>query len=151
MVGVECYEPGLCGFLLSNVTFALWNSECPCIIYKNAWIQYIRQKICEIGRLLVCAKEKDPHVTVKDLVCPCNFSKTVHAVKRVAGYDEIRNTYSRASLAVKLGHTLKKISMLVESTAKIEGDKKTVDEAHDFQKVYDAGWNEFISATARQT
>ncbi|KAI4903902.1 hypothetical protein NFI96_028811 [Prochilodus magdalenae] len=113
--------------------------------------EFIRQKMRELGRLLMSAQEVTPLKSVKDLICPENFMHTVTAVKQTAGYNKDTDKYKSPSVAVKLGHSLNRIAMLVESTATIKGDKATAEEANSFQKIYSSRWHEYISATARRT
>ncbi|KAL6467417.1 hypothetical protein MHYP_G00252210 [Metynnis hypsauchen] len=113
--------------------------------------EYMRQKMRELGRLQICTQAVTPLKCIKDLIRPENFMHAVNAVKQTAGYNKDTNKYASASVAVKLGHSLNRIAMLVESSATIEGDKATAKEASSFQKIYSSRWHEYISATARRT
>ncbi len=95
--------------------------------------EYIRQKMRELGRLLICAREVSPLTSIKELIHPTNFMHTINAVKRAAGYDEQSNVYEKASVAVKLGHSLNKIAMLIESHSTIAGDEETGKVAKSFR------------------
>lgn len=77
--------------------------------------EHIRQKMRELGRLLICAREVSPLTSIKELIHPTNFMHTINAVKRAAGYNEETNVFEKASVAVKLGQSLNKIAMLIES------------------------------------
>lgn len=50
--------------------------------------EYIRQKVREMGRLLISLRKKYAIFSFEDAVKPNNFYKVVEAVKDVAGYDE---------------------------------------------------------------
>lgn len=110
--------------------------------------EYIRQKLRELGRLLVCSRKTTPLKTIQDHVKPINFLHVVQAVKHVAGFDSETNTYKCPSLALKIGHSLKKMSMLVESRANVQSNYSAAKDARTFRRVYDTRWNEMISAAS---
>lgn len=70
---------------------------------------YIITKAQEMGRLLLTLRQKYSIFSFEDAVKPNNFYKIIGAVKTVAGYDEEKHSYSTPSLALKLGHSFKKI------------------------------------------
>jgi len=113
--------------------------------------EYIRQKMRELGRLLICTREVTPLTSIKELIHPTNFMHAVSAVKRTAGYNEETNIYEKASVAVKLGHSLNKIAMLIESHSTINEDNESAEFANSFQQLYRTRWPEYISSTARRT
>ncbi|KAF3838040.1 hypothetical protein F7725_009808 [Dissostichus mawsoni] len=113
--------------------------------------EYIRQKLRELGRLLVCSRKTTPLKTIQDHVKPINFLHVVQAVKHVAGFDSETNTYKCPSLALKIGHSLKKISMLVESRANVQSNYSAAKDARTFRRVYETRWNELISAASLRT
>ncbi|XP_036419034.1 uncharacterized protein LOC118802695 isoform X2 [Colossoma macropomum] len=112
---------------------------------------YIRQKMREVGRLLLEAQKLTPLKKMEDFIIPANFSHVVSAVKVVAGYNPEKNTYSIPSLALKLGHSLQKICSIVESNAMICGNQTMAEQAKNFRIIHQARWNEFISAGAITT
>nr|XP_055062225.1 uncharacterized protein LOC129445121 isoform X2 [Misgurnus anguillicaudatus] len=112
---------------------------------------YIRQKMREVGRLLLEARRITPLKTMEDFMIPANFKHVISAVKVVFGFDEEKNSYRIPSLALKLGHSLKKICSIVESNAMMYGDHERAECARDFRKVHQARWNEYISAGAITT
>ncbi|XP_063791731.1 uncharacterized protein LOC134947727 [Pseudophryne corroboree] len=109
---------------------------------------YIRQKLREVGRLLLKAMKVTPLRCMEDFICPPNFLQVVHAVRSLAGYDDRTNTYKIPSLALKVGHSLQKISAMVECQALMEGSALTVERARNFRKIYEARWSELISTAA---
>ncbi|XP_073703962.1 uncharacterized protein [Garra rufa] len=112
---------------------------------------YIRQKMREVGRLLLEARKITPLRSMADFIIPANFKHVISAVKVVAGYDEEKNSYGIPSLALKLGHSVNKISSIVESNAMMYGDHERAECARDFRKIHQARWNEYISAGAITT
>lgn len=75
----------------------------------------------------------------------------VQAVKRVAGHDSETNTYKCPSLALKIGHSLTKISQLVERRANVQNNYPVAKDAHTFRRVYETRWNEQIPAASLRT
>ncbi|XP_051781264.1 uncharacterized protein LOC114648939 [Erpetoichthys calabaricus] len=110
--------------------------------------EYIRQKIRELGRLLLCARRITPLQNMKDFIIPSSFPHVVTAVKCVAGYDQESGTMKTPSLALKLGHSLQKISNIVEAQAMVEENEMMVKNAQSFRKIYETQWNELISSVA---
>ncbi|XP_040904808.1 uncharacterized protein LOC121188928 [Toxotes jaculatrix] len=113
--------------------------------------EYIRQKLRELGRLLVCSRKTTPLKTIEDHVKPANFMHVVQAVKQVAGFDSETSKYKCPSLALKIGHSLTKISLLVESRANVQNNHAAAKDARTFRRVYESRWNEQISAASLRT
>ncbi|XP_057716910.1 uncharacterized protein LOC130931819 isoform X2 [Corythoichthys intestinalis] len=113
--------------------------------------EYIRQKLRELGRLLLCSRKTTSMKTIQEHIQPSNFMNVVQAVKELAGYDGRTGAYKRPSLALKIGYSLTKISMLVESRANLQKDYSAAKEARTFRKVYETRWNENISAASLRT
>ncbi|KAF6728633.1 N-lysine methyltransferase SETD8-A, partial [Oryzias melastigma] len=113
--------------------------------------EYIRQKMRELGRLLICSRKITPLRTIKDHIMPQNFMHVITSVRVLAGYITESKTFKCPSLALKTGHNLTKISELVESQANIQMNYAEAKAACAFRKVYEARWNEFISAASLRT
>ncbi|KAJ0008509.1 hypothetical protein NQD34_015924, partial [Periophthalmus magnuspinnatus] len=104
--------------------------------YDPSKHEYIRQKLRELGRLLLCSRKTTHLKTIKEHVQPANFMHVVQAVKEVAGYNSEKHSYSCPSLALKIGYSLQKVSLLVESRANVIGDENAAKEAQTFHRVY---------------
>ncbi|XP_046691727.1 uncharacterized protein LOC124376601 isoform X2 [Silurus meridionalis] len=113
--------------------------------------EYIRQKMREIGRLLISAREVTPLCKIEDFVDPANFMHVITAVKKACGYDEEKCTFQRPSLALKLGHSLQKIASLVSFQAMMDGDSERAKKANNFSDMYASRWSELISSHALRT
>ncbi|XP_043982140.1 uncharacterized protein LOC122836583 isoform X1 [Gambusia affinis] len=113
--------------------------------------EYIRQKMRELGRLLINSKKTTPMKTIEEHVKPANFMLVVESVKDLAGFVVETSTYKCPSLALKIGYSLKKISELVESRANVQGNSRAAKDARAFQNVYDSRWNEFVSSASLRT
>ncbi|XP_063059396.1 uncharacterized protein LOC134452758 isoform X2 [Engraulis encrasicolus] len=113
--------------------------------------QYIRQKLREVGRLLLYSKEVGHLKTMSDFIIPANFPHVVSAVRHVSGFSAEKNNFCIPSLALKLGHSLKIIANIIECEAMKKGERECVQNAQTFKQIYDTKWNECISSSALRT
>ncbi|XP_076587412.1 uncharacterized protein LOC143321144 isoform X2 [Chaetodon auriga] len=113
--------------------------------------EYIRTKVREMGRLLLTLREKYSILSFEDAVKPSNFYKIVGAVKTVAGYNEERHSYCTPSLALKLGHSLKKVGDIILCRAIAAEDENLIKAADRFTKLCTKEWAGQISHTALAT
>ena len=70
--------------------------------------EYIRQKVRELGRLLVTLRHTTRIHNMEEAIKPGNFFTLTSAVKRVSGFDPQNNSFKAPSLALKIGHSLRK-------------------------------------------
>ncbi|XP_055082072.1 uncharacterized protein LOC129456738 isoform X1 [Periophthalmus magnuspinnatus] len=113
--------------------------------------EYIRQKLREIGRLLLTLRKDFSIHTLEDAVRPANFQMVIQAVKKVSGFDEEKHCYQTPSLALKLGHSLQKISDIIHCRALMAEDSELVKSTQTFKTLYSTKWAEFVSHTALTT
>ena len=112
--------------------------------------EYMRQKVREMGRLLLSLR-KSSIFSFEDAVKPTNFYRVIEAVKDVAGYDEEKHCYRTPSLALKLGHSLKKIGDIILCRAISSEDEATIKAAERFTRLCTKEWTELVSHTALAT
>ncbi|KAM9495718.1 uncharacterized protein Hap1MRO34_020027 isoform 2-T3 [Clarias gariepinus] len=113
--------------------------------------EYIRQKVREMGRLLLSLRKKYSIFSFEDAVKPNNFYKVIEAVKDVAGYDEKTHLYKTPSLALKLGHSLKKIGDIILCRAIAAENDDMIKAAERFKRLCSSEWAEHISHAALAT
>ncbi|MEQ2259538.1 hypothetical protein XENORESO_013403, partial [Xenotaenia resolanae] len=113
--------------------------------------EYIRQKLREIGRLLICLRTEFSVHNLEEAVKPANFQRVVQAVKIVAGFDDENHSYQTPSLALKLGHTLNKICDIIHCRALMAEDEELIKSTNTFKKLYTSKWSELVSHTALNT
>lgn len=111
----------------------------------------IRQNLRQIARLVLEAQKRTPLKEMEDFFVPTNFKHVVSAVNVLAGYNAKSNTYSRPSLAIKLGYQLQKLCGIVENNAINSGDESKAKSAQSFLEVYKKKWNKLVSAGALTT
>lgn len=110
--------------------------------------EYIRQKMRETGRLVLQGRKNGKLKMLSEFFVPANFPHVIEAVKNVAGLNEETNTYKTPSLALKLGHNLKKIANIVECEAMISGDENVIRNVQVFKQICDTKWSECVSSQA---
>ena len=113
--------------------------------------EYIRQKLRESGRLLITLRKEFSIHTLEDAVRPANFDVVIKAVKKVSGYDEEKHCYHTPSLALKLGHSLQKVSDILHCRALMAEDSTLIKSTQSFKTLYATKWSELISHTALTT
>lgn len=115
--------------------------------YENEPEKYenIRQRLRELGRLLVALREKSIF-SFEDAIKPQNFYKVVATVKSITGFDKTLQRFTKPSLALKLGHSLKKIASIVLNS--VDGDEEMVRDTKQFLKLCTEEWTELVSQKA---
>lgn len=82
---------------------------------------------------------------------PANFEVVIKAVKKASGYDEEKHCYHTPSLALKLGHSLHKISDILHCRALMALESPPIKSNQGFKTLYATKWSELISHTALTT
>ena len=89
---------------------------------------YIRAKVREVGRFLVCARELNENLpepksisNLASCIDPEMFPFVIMTVRNLCGFDPDKNSFRNPSLAIKMGQTLKKCAGNLKSMALIEG------------------------------
>ncbi|KAG1934044.1 hypothetical protein F2P79_020181 [Pimephales promelas] len=112
---------------------------------------YIRQKTRQLGRFLQTLRRKSSIQSLEDAIKASNFMKVIEAVKETSGFEEHNNSYKIPSLALKIGHSLLKVSDIIRCHALMAGDEDLIKSSEAFQKLYQAKWSEYISHCALST
>lgn len=110
--------------------------------------EYIRQKMRETGRLVLEGKKNGKLKEVSDFFIPANFPYVIQAVHSVAGLNEETSTFKTPSLALKLGHNLKKMASIIECDAMMADDKNSLSNVQAFKQICDTKWSECVSSQA---
>ena len=112
---------------------------------------YVRQKIRELARLMLIMKKNNKfNLQLKDCIDPAMFNQVVIAVKSLCGCNEQAH-FEKASLALKLGHSLKKCAVLLKSQALTNGDEALKKKSSEFIELYESDWSVEISSMSLQT
>lgn len=110
--------------------------------------QYIREKMRELGRLLLKLKETS-EADLRTYIHPSKFMDVTEAVRELTGAEGGR--YNTPSLALKLGHSLAECAGLLKTTAIIEEDGNLKQATEDFLQLYKSEWCIEVSSRALGT
>ena len=114
--------------------------------------QYIRQKMREMGRFLHNINSIDKSCrTLTESLDPSKFQTIVQAARSTGQYDPTSNTYKSPSMALKIGHTLKKCIQIVKGSALETDNTAEISRCERLQELLEHHWNHEISATAIRT
>ncbi|XP_022530932.2 uncharacterized protein LOC103040472 isoform X3 [Astyanax mexicanus] len=104
----------------------------------------IRQKLRELGKLLVTGRKVASLKKLEDFLDPYNCMQVVEAVRQACEYNSETNTYKIPSLAKKLSIWLVQLSRLVRSKVVIPKDSGLAQKLRDFQKIHEDRWNDLL-------
>ncbi|XP_054869079.1 uncharacterized protein LOC129349540 [Amphiprion ocellaris] len=114
--------------------------------------RYIAQKLRELGRFVLAAKEIDKHVqSLKDICDPANFQLAIKAARHVSNYDASKNEYGKPSTAVKIGFSLKGATEAWIGHCLMRSDVKTEKKAKKFKELLENSWSTYVSTNAHST
>lgn len=113
----------------------------------------VRTKLRQVARLVLefrlVSDIKD--ASLSDLFFPSRFCTVLTAVRSLAGFDDEMHTYTKPSLAIKIGQSLKKVAMMLVSKALIEGNTSKEREARDVNTLLTENWDVEVSSHALRT
>ncbi|KAJ8050051.1 hypothetical protein HOLleu_03094 [Holothuria leucospilota] len=106
---------------------------------------YVSQKMRESARLLIQLRQLKPGLTSwEEFLCPSQFNSAVAAVRAISGNGtedlEDVDGFLHPSLALKLGHNIKKLATIKMVLSIKEGDSGRESEAKNFIKLLNADW-----------
>lgn len=115
---------------------------------RHLW-SHISQKMREIARLVQAVRKRDENVIfLADSIHVSKFDCVVECVKEVAGFTPETKRMTIPSLALKIGHTIKKCCVILKSEAikklDVDGEMK----ADSFLNLCNAEWGGEVSCHA---
>ena len=113
---------------------------------------YISTKMRELARLVLAVRRLDPSIVwLDDCLQAEKFDVIIRAVRVLCGFQEEKNKYAIPSLALKLGHSMKKCcaASIVRSIKKGDGGRRQ--ELENFAYVLDKEWTSEVSCVAHTT
>ncbi|XP_077094610.1 uncharacterized protein LOC143746582 isoform X1 [Siphateles boraxobius] len=114
--------------------------------------RYIAQKLRELGRFMLAAKEIDKHAkTLKDVCDPAKFRLAIEAARHVSNYDVNKNEYGKPSTAVKIGFSLKGATEAWIGHCLMDSDVKTEKKAKKFKELLENSWSIHVSTNAHSS
>ncbi len=113
---------------------------------------YISQKMRELARFLIAARQLDLEVScLQDCLIPAKFPLCPEASKMAAGFNEETHTFKTPSLGLKLGHSLKTCAKILRNRAIVNGEKSAEIAATQFIGLCTDDWKDEISTHALRT
>jgi hypothetical protein len=109
---------------------------------------FIREKVREMVRLMMPLQKLNPNSTLEDFLCPEKFDDIIGAVHSVTGKGEKIIT---PSLAVKMGHGLKKCAAIKIGQCLRRGDQDGRQRTQDFLTLVENEWSLKVSKNALET
>ena len=110
---------------------------------------HIREKMRELGRLLIQLKVEDPTSSLKDFIHPSKFRTVTDAVRAIGGLKD--GSYGIPSLPLKIGHALVQCAGILKSEGLMEDDPGKRKAASEFVELYKSDWNVMVSCRALGT
>jgi len=112
----------------------------------------IRNKMRELARLVLTARNIDKDIVfLKDLICPGKFNTVLEAVKQMTGFNSSSNRFAVPSTALKLRHSLVKVSHILQGEAVRQEDADLNSKAEQFMKLIELEWTTHVSSNALKT
>ncbi|KAI3376190.1 hypothetical protein L3Q82_016405 [Scortum barcoo] len=114
--------------------------------------QYIAQRMRELGRFMLVAKDMDMTVkSLQDLCVPSKFHLVVNVAKRLTEFSPGKNEFGKPSTAVKIGFCLKgAVEVLIGQTL-MNDDDLAEKKAKKFLELLEKNWKNHVSVSAHQT
>ncbi|XP_073730902.1 uncharacterized protein [Misgurnus anguillicaudatus] len=114
--------------------------------------QYIAQRMRELGRFMLVAKDMDKTVNyLEDLCVPSKYQLVVSVAKCLTQFSPGKNEFGKPSTAVKIGFCLKgAVEVLIGQTLMNEDDLAEK-KAKKFLELLEKNWRNSVSVTAHQT
>ncbi|KAL2093744.1 hypothetical protein ACEWY4_011056 [Coilia grayii] len=105
---------------------------------------YIRQRIRELGRLLVTCQRITPMYSLMDLMPPKNWDHLIAVLNEVAGRDDETGCFCNPTILTQLYRSLQKIGRFVESDAVSQQDEELTENARSFNKDFVKKWRKLF-------
>jgi hypothetical protein len=113
---------------------------------------YIRTKMKELARLVACARRRDKDINwLSDCLDPSKFETVLAAVRETCGFSTDTNSYRIPSLALKLGHALKKCCAIEVCSCIKNGNSERKKRVEDFLYLCEKEWTSEVSSAAIST
>ncbi|ELT93915.1 hypothetical protein CAPTEDRAFT_194218 [Capitella teleta] len=113
----------------------------------------IRGYLRRMARLLQVMRiqESSPNAHLESFLTPSKYRVCLTAAKSLAGYDENKSQYDTPSLALKVGHTLKKCATILEGQRLEKQDNDGASDAVSFRRLLELNWSDEVSRCALRT
>lgn len=114
--------------------------------------RYIAQKMRELGRFVLAAKEIQKKIKgLKDLCDPTKFNLAIAAARKVSNYNSEKTEYGKPSTAVKIGFSLKAATEAWIGHCLMESDIISEKKTKKFKELLDKMWSHYVSTNAHSS
>ena len=114
---------------------------------------YIRAKVRETSRLLLELREITGKLsaTLEEFISPDMMDTIAEATKNICGYQSHTRSFSKASLALKIGINIKKCALMQKASAIEQSDSVKEEKAAQFVQLLEMTWNQKVSHHAHRS
>ena len=120
--------------------------------HKRHRHQYIKQKLRELSRFLLAARQESDKITdLESCINPTIFPVMVTSVKKLCGYESLDHSFQTPSLALKIGQNIKACADILRSKALMSDDECLEKKAIKFRTLCESDWSSSVSAVAHAT
>ena len=114
---------------------------------------YIRNKLRELGRLVIQLRKNTnlPNASLEVFIHPHHLKDIFKAVQDIAGFSEVNQLYNVPSLALKIGHSIKKCAVILKGNALESGERHKAQTSDQFLQLCEMKWREHVSTHAHRT
>lgn len=118
--------------------------------YEHKKPSLVSVKMRELARLVQTVRNSPEHkeITMKELIQPGKFDTVVGATKQLCKLLPGKKTDSVPTLALKLGHALKKCAFIVRNLGIRQGTKEMDENARQYLELHESEWTNSISTYA---
>ncbi|XP_071833308.1 uncharacterized protein [Apostichopus japonicus] len=151
---LRCDEEGVARFIKADtLTRQLAEKLALKLGHDKDQYTYIRTKLREVGRMVVEYRQLtgESNASLTDLIDPKKFVAVVNATRQTSGFDADSHLYETPSLALKIGHSLKKSAEILKGDALMKGDFDLEKRSKAFIELYNMKWEELVSTHALRT
>lgn len=160
--GIDRYAELFANMRMDNIAFVAKQDDIISKLGSNLYhkkgseqLGYIRAKMREISRILIRLKEnsQNENLTLKDVLTPDYFDGVINAVLGECKYSSENGTpnFDIPSLALKVGHTLRKCCCIKLSFCIRARDVQGESDAEQFIKMLNMEFTDRVSSIALQT
>ena len=111
---------------------------------------HISNKLGELGRMVLEVRKCCSDVTtLKDCLIPSRFDFLIEAAAELSGWDDDEGKLLYPSIGIKLGHSLRKCTIILKRVALTSGDRGLIRKVEQLGEFIRDNWNDEISRIAR--
>ena len=121
--------------------------------HDDGQYSYIRAKLREVGRMVLQYRKSTGllNASLADVIHPEKFQDVIKATRYVSGFNDSTHIYRTPSLALKIGHSLKKAASILLGEALTSSDENKEKRAKQFITLLELQWTEKVSSHALRT